>query len=95
MINPHYTVHDDLHCDKTQKIVASVTSFIKIVNPIADLRMQHNAYYFNVLYACVARSAGWRKNLRNFLFKLRTPAIFSWGAIISDQDKIAGVPIKT
>ena len=82
MINPHYTVHDDLHCDKTQKIVASVTSFIKIVNPIADLRMQHNAYYFNVLYACVARSAGWRKNLRNFLCKLRTPAIFSWGAFL-------------
>ena len=48
---------------------------------ILNLRMQHNAYYFNVLYACVARSAGWRKNLRNSLCRLRTPEIFSQGAI--------------
>ena len=75
--------------------MASVASSMNIVNQIADLRMQHNPYCFNVLYACVVRSEGGRKNLPNSLCKLRTPAIFSWGAIVSDRDKIAGVPIKT
>ena len=42
----------------------------------------------------MVRSAGGRKNLLISQSKLRTPAIFSWGAIVSDQNKIAGVPIK-
>ena len=49
---------------------------------------------FQCIYACVARSAGWRKNSQNSLRKLRTPVIFSQGAIASDWDKITGVPIK-
>ena len=36
---------------------------------------------------------GGAKNLQISQSKLRTPAIFSWGAIASDRDKIAGVPI--
>lgn len=51
---------------------------------IENWRMQHYAYYSNVLYACVARSARWRKNLLTSLRKLRPPAIFSQGAIGSD-----------
>ena len=56
--------------------------------------MQHNPYDFNVLYACVARSAGWRKNLLISQSKLRTPGIFSQGAIVSDRDKMPGFPIQ-
>ncbi len=38
--------------------MASVAGSMNIVNQIADLRMQHNPYCFNVLYACVVRSEG-------------------------------------
>ncbi len=48
------------------------------------MRMQYSPYYFNILYACVARSAGWRKNSLILHRKLRTPEIFSQGAIASD-----------
>ncbi len=61
--------------------------FIYVMNGTAIyivVRMQHSVYYFNVLYACVARSAGWRKNSLISHRKLRTPEIFSQGAIISD-----------
>jgi hypothetical protein len=45
-------------------------------------------------FACGTKCRG-RKNLLISQSKLRTPAIFSWGAIVSDQNKIAGVLIKT
>ena len=55
---------------------------------ILNLRMQHNFYYSNALYACLTRSkgkqCGFSKNYRK-----GTLAIFSQRAIISRGDKIA------
>ena len=59
------------------------------------LRAQHNAVFIVSVDVHVARSAGWRKKFTNSLCKLRTPGIFSQGAIASDRDKMPGVPIKT
>ena len=45
---------------------------------------------WSILESCL-----WRKNLLISQSKLRTPGIFSRGAIVSDRDKIPGVPSKT
>lgn len=52
--------------------------------------MQHNAYHFNILYACVARRKGKQCGFST-VYSKGTLAIFSQRAIVSRGDKIPGV----